>query len=93
MQVKRYVLNGSAMPSMKEFYDEIAKVVPLPDYFGRNLDALADILTTNVEGPLELVWEHARLAKKSLKGDYAKIAAMLKHVAAERDDFTVSFRE
>ncbi len=93
MPVRKYVLDGTVILSVKAFYDEIAKVMPLPDYFGRNLDALADVLTTDVEGPFEIIWEHALISKKAMKGDYAKIAAMLKRSAAERDDFRVTFKE
>ncbi|HSW63316.1 MAG TPA: barstar family protein [Dissulfurispiraceae bacterium] len=93
MQVKRYMLDGRAIQSVKAFYDELARIFPLPEYFGRNLDALADVLTTDIEGPFEIVWEHALLSKKAMKGDYAKIIAVLKHVAAERDDFRIITKE
>lgn len=92
MPVKRYVLDGRAVQSVKAFYDEIERLFPLPEYFGRNLDALADVLTTDIEGPCELVWEHALLSKKALKGDYTKIVAMLKQAAEEREDFRVTFK-
>ena len=91
-QVKKYVLNGTKIQSLSDFYDEIARALSLPEYFGRNLDALADVLSTDIEGPLEIVWESSSASKKALKKDYSKIAALLKRIAKERDDFKVIFQ-
>ena len=41
----RYViLNGAAVKSRGELYDALERYMDLPDYFGRNLDALHDVL-------------------------------------------------
>jgi ribonuclease inhibitor len=91
MSVEKYILDGRLILSMSDFYDEITRVLPVPKYFGRNLDALADVLTTDIEGPFEIVWEYSSISRKALKKDYPKIAALLKHIARERDDFKVIF--
>lgn len=91
MPVKTYVLNGGLILSIDDFYDEIMRVLPLPHYFGRNLDALADSLLTDIEGPLEIVWEHSATSRKAMKQDYKRIAAVLRSVARERDDCKVVF--
>jgi len=92
MPVKKYVLNGKSIQSLGDFYDEITKLLSLPGYFGRNLDALADVLTTDIEGPFEIVWESSSVSKKALKQDYSKIASLLKRIANERDDFSAIFQ-
>jgi len=92
MPVKKYVLNGKSIQSLGDFYDEITKLLSLPGYFGRNLDALADVLTTDIEGPYEIVWEYSSVSKKALKQDYSKIASLLKRIAKERDDFSAIFQ-
>ncbi len=38
-------LDGKAMPNVESFYAFIKKELSLPDYFGNNLDALADCIT------------------------------------------------
>lgn len=91
MSVKKYVLNGKSIRSLGDFYDEITTRLCLPGYFGRNLDALADVLTTDIEGPFEISWESSAVSKKALKKDYSKIASLLKRVAEERDDFKIVF--
>lgn len=92
MPVRTYLLDGNVIQSLPAFYNEIAQKLPLPSYFGRNLDALADVLSTDIEGPFEIIWEHAGMSEKAMKSEYRKIVAMLKHVAAERADFTIVFR-
>ena len=41
-----YRLDGARMRSRGEAHDEIARVMEFPEYYGRNLDALWDMLTT-----------------------------------------------
>jgi ribonuclease inhibitor len=76
---------------LDEFYGEIAKKLRFPDYFGRNLDALWDVLTTDIKGPVELAWEDSDVSKKSMGKDFEKVTALLKDVEKERVDFKVAF--
>lgn len=39
-----YSLNGKMMKTRDAAYDHIAQALGFPDYFGRNLDALYDLL-------------------------------------------------
>ena len=89
---KKVKLAGKSIRSLDEFYDEIAKKLRFPDYFGRNLDALWDVLTTDVKGPVELAWEGSEASKKSMGKDFEKVSALLKDVEKEREDFKVIFR-
>ncbi len=95
MPVKRYLkqckLAGTAIRSLDEFYSEIAQKLNFPEYFGRNLDALWDVLTTDIEGPVELVWEDSAASKKFMGRDFNKVSALLRDVEIERDDFHVTF--
>jgi len=88
---KKVRLAGKSIRSLDEFYGEIAKKLRFPEHFGRNLDALWDVLTTDIKGPLELAWEDSELSKKSMGKDFEKVAALLRDVAKERKDFKVSF--
>jgi ribonuclease inhibitor len=92
MSVKKYVLDGQAIQSLDSFYQEIGKVLPLPDYFGRNLDALADVLTTDLDGPCEILWEHSAVSKQAMSRDFQRIRTVLKRAAQEREDIKVIFR-
>ena len=89
---KKVKLAGESIRSLEEFYGEMARQLRFPGYFGRNLDALWDVLTTDVKGPVELAWEDSEASKKSMGEDFKKVAALLKDVEKEREDFKVTFR-
>ncbi|AOX99151.1 barstar family protein [Jeongeupia sp. USM3] len=73
--------------SMDDVYEQLARQLPLPVYFGRNLDALFDLLTTDIEGPLTLHWPDASAAREQLGAEhYAALIATLRDAADERDD-------
>lgn len=88
---KKIKLPGKSISSLDEFYSEISKKLRFPEHFGRNLDALWDVLTTDIKGPVELTWEDSELSKKSMGKDFEKVATLLRDVGKEREDFKVSF--
>ena len=92
MSVKRCVLQGEAIDSLETLHDEIARQLNFPDYYGRNLDALWDVLSTDLEGPVRLIWEDADASRQAMGEDFERVVALLADVAAERDDFEVILR-
>jgi ribonuclease inhibitor len=78
--------------TLAQFYDELARQLSFPLHFGRNLDALWDVLSADVPGPFEIVWEESAQAQANLGLDYAKLILLLNDLAAERDDFTFTLR-
>ena len=89
---KTYRLSGKTVQSLDQFYDEMALLFRFPPHFGRNMDALWDVLTAEVQGPVELIWEASAVSKKILGKDFARLASLLRDVEKERGDFTVRFR-
>jgi ribonuclease inhibitor len=88
---RKYKLPGKSIHSLDEFYDEIALLFLFPDYFGRNLDALWDLLTTDIKGPVELIWEDSATSKQFMGKDFTRVSALLRDLVEKRKDFTVSF--
>jgi ribonuclease inhibitor len=74
---------------MDNFYDELSRQLAFPDYFGRNLDALWDVLVADIKGPVEIVWKNAASSKKALGSDFDSVVDVLRRVAKEREDFRV----
>jgi ribonuclease inhibitor len=87
MPVKRCTLNGNKIRSLDDLYDQISILIDLPEHFGRNLDALWDVLSTDVEGPFEIIWKHADNSKKLMGKDFVRVVKLFQELEKERDDF------
>ncbi|HNW60358.1 MAG TPA: barstar family protein [bacterium] len=92
MPVKRCVLQGRELASMERLYDELARQLEFPAWFGRNLDALWDLLTTDIPGPIRIRIRQPQSAKRLLGADYDRVLDLFKEVEEERDDFKVVVR-
>ncbi len=87
MPIKRCVLNGRDIQSLSDLYDRLARGLAFPPQFGRNLDALWDVLSTDTEGPFEIIWKHADESKKLMGRDYGRVEKLFEKLKKERDDF------
>lgn len=60
-----YILDGNNLTTLDRAYDEFERVFDLPDYFGRNLDALEECLAdmAEAEGSLSIVVRHAQVVE------------------------------
>jgi len=90
MRIKRCTLNGLKIRSLDNLYDRLENRLSLPPHFGRNLDALWDVLSTDVEGPFEIVWTHSDDSSKSMGKDFQRVIKLLKELKKERDDFKLT---
>ena len=73
-------LNGKEMCSRQALHDHLKQQLNLPDYYGRNLDALYDCLTERSE-PTELLLADFACCREAL-GKYADaLLSTLYHAA------------
>ena len=56
-EIETIFLDGQKMLNHRAAHDHLAERLELPEYYGRNLDALYDLLTER-EGPTRLVVQH-----------------------------------
>ncbi len=83
--VKLCVL-GREQRSPAAIYAKLARDLAVPAHFGRSLDALWDLLTTEVEGPVRIVWRLDPRLRAEL-GEFADaLTALFEEVARERPD-------
>lgn len=92
MPIKRCALDGKAIRSLTDLYDQLSISLALPKHFGRNLDALWDVLSADVEGPFEIVWKQADASKKAMGGDFDRAVQLLQQLEGERDDFKLKLK-
>lgn len=69
-------LDGSKFTDKETFHSLIKSNFKLPDYYGCNLDALWDCITTDVQLPMTLTWLNFEKSFSYL-GDYALLAEKL----------------
>jgi ribonuclease inhibitor len=89
MSVKICTLDGKNVRSLNDLYDRLAAALPLPGHFGRNLDALWDALSTDIDGPFEIVWKNAGASQEAMGEDFGRVLNVLRDVEEERDDFNL----
>ncbi len=77
-----FVLDGKSMASREEAYAEIARILRFPDWFGSNLDALADCLGELPPNSVVIFTNTGALPAQL--GDYgSKLLACFREIAAE----------
>ena len=64
------ILDGTLMVDRATLHDQLAEKFAFPDYYGRNLDALFDLLT-EYPGQVNVVLFHANQLRENL-GRYGK---------------------
>ncbi|MCP4409438.1 MAG: barstar family protein [Gammaproteobacteria bacterium] len=87
-----YRLQGSRINSLEKAYQEMAREMAFPPHFGHNLDALWDVLTTEVTGPFEIIWEDAKQSQKKMGKDYRRLLKLLKDLERTREDFRLKLK-
>ncbi|WP_107843458.1 barstar family protein [Neisseria sicca] len=80
---------GSKIYTGQDFHNQISKIFSIQDYYGNNLDALWDLLSTNVERPITLVWKDAMFSKNQLKlkSIFIEIVKVLERVKKQDEDY------
>ena len=76
--------------SREEFHALLSKELPLPEYYGGNLDALYDILTEYGEG-WNLIFYNTSQASAEISDYLGKVCKMAGRAAAETDGLKIRF--
>ena len=84
------IIDGLKIKSEDDFHHIIAKEMSLPDWYGKNLDALWDVLTGMAIRPLKITWINSKQSEKIL-GRYKEIINLLKEV--ENQDKSTGMKE
>ena len=89
--MKQVILDGTGIFSRDQLHDALQQSLSLPQWYGRNLDALFDCLTDIAE-PVQLTLQ-GRLALRVHLGRYAEsLERVLKRAAQENEKFTLQMQ-
>ena len=86
----RIDLDGREMTDRQRTHDYLATQLQFPEYYGRNLDALYDLLTERGE-EVEICLHHAEAVKTQLGGYGVKLLHTLMEAENDHLPLTVTF--
>ncbi len=72
----------------EDFYVQLKEKLPLPEYFGDNLDALSDVITGGLEMPLHLEFVNMTVDQLEIFED---LLTTLEDAEDEMEDFTFTY--
>ena len=82
------VIDGSKIKTSELLHEYLKHNLNLPDYYGRNLDALWDMLSAWVSFPLIIIIKNSDLMEKNLGHDYfCKIINLMQRAEEELKGF------
>ncbi|OMF17448.1 barnase inhibitor [Paenibacillus amylolyticus] len=84
------ILDGVDFASSAELHLQLKDKLALPDFYGGNLDALWDCLTSTIELPLELKWTNYRISEERLGNEADRVRDLMLEVQAEQSGFHLS---
>ena len=59
------VIGEPPITTAEQFHGQIASSLSFPHYYGKNLDALRDVLQGDVECPCELTWMNSEVSREA----------------------------
>ncbi len=87
----KIVIDCGNIKKQSEFHEIIAERLDFPDYYGKNLDALYDVLCELP--PVTLVLKRVKKFNKHLGGRAALILAVLGEAAEYNDGLVIEIEE
>lgn len=89
----RVVIRGELVKSASDVHDQLASQLEFGPYYGRNLDALWDRLSTDVERPLHLIWTNSSMSELSLGPElFERFRSLLDGVVAQDESWKLAER-
>ncbi|UJR56579.1 barnase inhibitor [Dickeya zeae MS1] len=87
MRVNEFYWDGACVLSEKEFHSIISLSVNFGPYYGKNLDALWDRLSTDIERPVKIIWLNSELSRVGLGNYFDKIIEVFERVKLQDLNF------
>ncbi len=85
-----YIIDGTKIKSEKDLHSFFFNTFDIP-YYGRNLDALNDVLTGMLEGPLRFIWTDTQTSRSNMGERFDFIVSFLKRVESKEADLVFEF--
>lgn len=87
IRVNEFCLDGACVISEKEFHSIISLSLNFGPYYGKNLDALWDRLSTDIERPVKIIWLNSDLSRVGLGNYFDKVIEVFERVKLQDLNF------
>ena len=85
-------LDGASMRSLADLHEQVAQHPETPGFYGRNLDALYDVLLGFYRSPTRIRWHNASQAREQMGPDFARATRVFEDAAEELESFGRDYR-
>ena len=89
----RHALLDGRQRTRRAVMAKLARDLDFPKGPAPNLDALFDVLRTDIEGPFTITWRAGETARRALGADFGRLRAVLLDVARQRTDVKVMIED
>jgi ribonuclease inhibitor len=79
----KVIIDGNDIHTEEEFHKKISDALGFPSHYGKNLDALWDVLSTDIERPVTLIWKNSASSQAAMGESFGKIVDILKKVVVQ----------
>ncbi|MCT2561498.1 barstar family protein [Chryseobacterium herbae] len=86
--MKTIYIDFTNIGDYEDFYAQLKEKVTLPEYFGDNLDALSDVITGELEMPLDLEFVNMTVDQLEIFED---LLTTLEDAEDEMEDFSFTY--
>lgn len=90
MQEQVFYIDMTEVTTKEELQDLLVKELPLPDYYGRNLDALYDILTESAAG-WNLIFYNTKNAARHLGKYFDALTRLAEEACEDTEQLKIRF--
>ena len=87
---KVFYIDLKGVTTKEELHERLAENLPLPEYYGGNLDALYDVLTEQGSEWNVIIYNTVDLAKE-LPDYFGKLCKMASRAVCETEDLKIRF--
>ncbi|MEI7369022.1 MULTISPECIES: barstar family protein [Pectobacterium] len=81
------ILDGVSIETELDFHNAMSDLLDFGPYYGRNLDALRDRLSNDVERPVKIVWVNSDYSKSCLGECFNKIVQIFEQTKQQDIQF------
>ncbi|MDN4616710.1 barstar family protein [Paenibacillus sp. PsM32] len=91
--MKMVTINGEEFHTINELHETLQQKLELPEFYGKNLDALWDCLTGMIELPLQMEWLNYDVSRQRLGDKADQVLSVLEEAQAEGNGFRIWVRD